>query len=282
MERDLRVARACISEAIREFHLREYAPFGWLLAAHLLFLLLAMFLETPAAMATVGNLTRAIYGDSALHYPMFYLFLPPLAAIAEGFLYTVPAAVLVPLAIIRTMAPMESPGDRSEPVGHRLQRAWLPSLVVLAANVALLWGWQWVFRNGPVPLITRALPGFPGAMVTWVVGILGAYAIAAIFIYVPIVAVRRGVTFGSALSEGLREGLALFRFTLLFIVLFALPVLPVLLVVQSRPGFIVSKMRPELIPIALMLYAILISAATYLTYAAAARLHWAGDRAEGT
>ena len=55
-----------------------------------------------------------------------------------------------------------------------------------------------------------------------------------------------------------------------------------LLVVQSRPGFIVSKMRPELIPIALMLYAVLISAATYLTYAAAARLHWAGDTRGGT
>ena len=54
-------------------------------------------------------------------------------------------------------------------------------------------------------------------MVTWVVGMLGAYGIAAIFIYVPIVAVRRGVTFGSALSEGMREGFNLFRFTLMFI-----------------------------------------------------------------
>ena len=123
--------RACATEAIRDFNWREFAPFGWILAVQLVFLLLAMFLEIPAAMATLGTLTRAIYGDSAIHYPMFYLFLPPLAAIAEGFLYTVPAAVLVPLAIIRTVTPMESPEDRSEPLGHRLQRAWLPSLVVL-------------------------------------------------------------------------------------------------------------------------------------------------------
>ena len=279
MERDFRVAKSCFSEAIRDFHFREYAPFAWILAAHLLFILLSMFLEASPAMATVGGLARAVYGDSAVHYPMFYLFLPAIAAMAEGFLYTVPAAVLVPLAIIRTMAPMEARG--SEPVSARLKRAWPPTLLVLAANVGLLWTWQWVFRNGPAPLISRALPGFAGAAVAWFVGLLGAYAIAAVFIYVPIVAVQRGSTFGSSLREGIREGLSLFRFTLAFIFLYALPVLPVLLVIQSRPDFIISRMRPELIPIALMLYAVLISAATYLTYAAAARLHWAGDQLEG-
>jgi hypothetical protein len=280
MERDFRVARACVSEAIRDFHFREYAPFAWILGGHLLFILLAMFLEATPAMATVGALTRAIYGDSAVHYPTFYLFLPSLAAIAEGFLYSVPAAVLIPLSIILTVAPMERHEERSEPVGDRLRRAWLPTLLVLVGNVGLLWGWQWIFQNGPAPLITRALPGFLGAAIAWFVGVLGAYAIAAVFIYVPIVAIRRGSTFGSALSEGLREGLGLFRFTLFFIFLFALPVLPVLLIVQSRPAFIVSRMRPELIPLALMVYAVLISAATYLTYAAAARLHWSGDQRE--
>jgi hypothetical protein len=280
MERDFRVFRACVSEAIRDFHFREYAPFAWILGAHVLFILFSLFLEATPAMATVGALARAVYGDSAVHYPMFYLFLPALAAIAEGFLYTVPAAVLIPLAMIRTMAPMEPAGARSEPVGDRLRRAWLPTLVVLAANVALLWGWQWVFRNGPGPLITRALPGFPGAALTWLIGILGAYAIAALFIYVPIVAVGRGSTFGSSLAEGMREGFGLFPHTLGFIVLFALPVLPVLLIVQSRPAFIVQRMRPELIPIALIVYAVLISVATYLTYAAAARLHWAGEQTE--
>lgn len=282
MERDFRIARACVSESIRDFHFREYAPFGWILGAHLLFILAGMFLEAPPAMATVGALSRALYGDSSVHYPMFYLFLPALTAVAEGFLYTVPGAFLIPLAIIRTMAPMEPAGERSEPVGDRIRRAWFPTLLVLAANVALLWAWQWLFRNGPAPLITRALPGFPGAAVAWFVGILGAYAIAAIFIYVPIVAVGRGATVGSALSVGLREGFSLFRFTLFFIFLFALPVLPFLLAVQSRPDFIVARMRPELIPILLLVYAVLISAATYLTYAAAARLHWAGDVPEGS
>lgn len=280
MKRDVRIARTCAVEAVKDFHFREYAPFGWMLAAHLLFLILALNLEATPAQATVGALARTIYGKESVHYPGFFLYLPSLAAIFEAFLYSVPGAVLIPLALIRTMAPMEPASTRSKPVGPRLKSAFLPTLVVSLANVGLLAGWQWLFTKGPGPFLTHAFPGFTGAALAWGLGVLGAYAIAALFIYVPIVAVRPGTRFGEALRSGIGEGVRLFRYTLAFIILFALPVLPVLLLVQSRPAFIVERMRPEIIPFALMLYAVLISAATYLTYAAAARLHWAADRLE--
>jgi hypothetical protein len=280
MKRDVRIARTCAVEAIKDFHFREYAPFAWILGAHLLFLILALNLEATPAQATVGALSRKIFGRESVHYPGFFLYLPSLAAIFEAFLYSIPGALLIPLALIRTMAPMEPASTRSRPVGQRLRSAFLPTMVVSIVNVALLAGWQWVYQKAPGPFFTRMIPGFPGATVAWIVGVLGAYAIAALFIYVPIVAVRPGTRFGDALRVGMGEGVRLFWYTLGFIVLYALPVLPVLLIVQSRPAFIVSRMRPEIIPFALMVYAVLISVATYLTYAAAARLHWAADRSE--
>lgn len=280
MKRDVRIARACAVEAVKDFHLREYAPFGWILAAHILFLVLALNLEAVPAQATVGNLARSIYGRESVHYPGFFLYLPSLAAIFEAFLYSIPGAVLVPLALIYTMGPMEPASTRSRPIGHRLRSAFFPTMVASLLNVGLLAGWQWAFTKGPGPLVTGYVPGFGGAALAWLAGVLGAYAIAALFIYVPIVAVKPGTRFLDALRDGLSEGVRLFWFTLSFIVIFALPVLPVLLIVQSKPAFIVDRMRPEIIPIAIMVYAVLISAATYLTYAAAARLHWAAERKE--
>ena len=280
MKRDVRIARTCGIEAVKDFHFREYAPFAWILAAHLLFLILALNLEAAPAMASVGAFTRMIFGRESVHYPGFFLYLPSAAAIFEAFLYSVPGALLIPLALIRTMAPMEPPELRNQPIGPRLRSAFFPTMVVSVLNVALLAGWQWVYQKGPGPLITTLVPGFPGDATAWLVGVLGAYAIAAIFIYVPIVAVRPGTGFGEAIVKGIAEGVRLFWYTFVFIIVYALPVLPVLLIVQSRPAFIVDKMRPEIIPISLIVYAVLISAATYLTYAASARLHWAADRME--
>jgi len=280
MKRDVRIARTCAVEAVKDFHFREYAPFAWILGAHILFLILALNLEAAPAMASVGGLCRMIFGRESVHYPGFYLYLPSLAAIFEAFLYSIPGAVLIPLALIRTMAPMEPPSLRNQPVGPRLRSAFLPTMVVSVLNVGLLAGWQWVYQKGPGPLLARSIPGFPGDAVGWIVGVLGAYAIAAIFIYVPIVAVRPGTGFVEAIRDGIGEGIRLFWYTMTFIVVYALPVLPVLLIVQSRPAFIVDRMRPEIIPLALIVYAVLISAATYLTYAASARLHWVADRLE--
>jgi hypothetical protein len=280
MKRDVRIARTCAVEAVKDFHFREYAPFAWILAAHLLFLILALNLEAAPAMGSVGAMTRLIFGRESVHYPGFYVYLPSVAAIFEAFLYSIPGAVLIPLALIRTMAPMEPAELRNQPVGPRLRSAFLPTMVASLANVGLLAGWQWLYQKGPGPFLTSIIPGFPGDAVAWLVGVVGAYAIAAVFIYVPIVAARPGTRFGEAIKDGVAEGIRLFWYTLVFIFVYALPVLPVLLIVQARPAFIVERMRPEIIPIALMVYAVLISAATYLTYAAAARLHWAADRLE--
>lgn len=280
MKRDVRIARACAIEAVKDFHFREYAPFAWILAAHLLFLILALNLGAAPAQATVGNLARMVYGREAVHYPGFFLYLPSLAAIFEAFLYSVPGALLIPLALIYTMAPMEPASTRSQPIGPRLRSAFLPTMVASIVNVAVLAGWQWFFTKLPGPFLSDQAPGFVGDAIAWFVGVIGAYMIAAVFIYVPIVAVKPGTRFVEALRDGLSEGFRLFWYTLSFIVIFALPVLPVLLLVQSRPAFIVDRMRPEIIPIAIIVYAVLISAATYLTYAASARLHWAAERKE--
>ena len=280
MKRDVRIARTCAVEAVKDFHFREYAPFAWILAAHLLFLVLALNLEAAPAMASVGAMTRLIFGRESVHYPGFFVYLPSTAAIFEAFLYSIPGAVLIPLALIRTMAPMEPAEIRNQPIGHRLRSAFFPTMVASLVNVGLLTAWQWLYQKGPGPLLTKLLPGFIGDAFAWLVAVLGAYAIAAIFIYVPIVAVRPGTRFGEAIRNGIAEGVRLFWYTFVFIIIYALPVLPVLLIVQSRPAFIVERMRPEIIPIALMVYAVLISAATYLTYAASARLHWAADHLE--
>jgi hypothetical protein len=51
--------------------------------------------------------------------------------------------------------------------------------------------------------------------------------------------------------------------------------------VQLGAGFISEKLRPEVIGFLLAAYAAIMSVASYFTYAAAARLHWAAQVREG-
>ncbi len=274
MERNFRVARVCAVEAFRDFSWREYAPFGWLLGAQLLFLLLALNLDSVVGMGTVGSFVWLFYGDKLLHYPGFFLFLPSITSIVEALLYALPGAVLIPLSLIRIMAPMDATLAKGQATGPRLRKAIGPTLLASIANAALLTGWQWILGHGPAATVQRAMPGIGGDSLLWALSLLGAYTIAALFVYIPIVAVAPGATFREAVAVGLREGLSLLRLTLIIIFFFAFLALPLLYLVQLRVAFIVERLRPELVVLLLALYAAVISFASYLTYAAAARLHW--------
>ncbi|HEU4940064.1 MAG TPA: hypothetical protein VFT97_00440 [Candidatus Eisenbacteria bacterium] len=276
MNRNFRVARACGVEAARDFMWREYAPFSWILGAQLLFLLLALNLGTTIGMATVGAVIRLFAGDGPLHYPSFFLYLPNVTSWVELVLYTLPGAVLIPLAIARIQAPMD-PELQGEGFKARIRRAWPPTLVAGLMTLALLAGWQWLFGKAVVPLIRASFPGLQASAAIWGLSLLGAYSLSALFLYVPVMALHRNMTFVGALRGGIGEGFRLYKWTVLYVLLFSLPALPFLMAIQLGTAFMAERMRPEMIAVVVGIYSILISFATYLTYAAAARLHWASQ-----
>ena len=266
------MAWACVAGAARGFRWREYAPFGWILAAQMLFLILAVRLDTPFSMATVGMLAGALLGDAPLHYPDFYLHLPTLATLVDAFLYTVPGAVLIPLSLIRMQRRLE-PQLGTPATGVWLRRAVPPTLVAWLVQAGLIAAWDAAVEAWASHRLTTTLPGDSGFLAGWALNVLGAYAISAIFIYVPIVAVRDEGTFAQTIRDGLAEGLALFRHTWLFIVVLSLPALLFLLLAQLQAASIVNRLQPELVALLLAIYAAMVSIATYLIFGAARRLH---------
>jgi hypothetical protein len=273
MRRDFQVAWACAISAARGFRWVEYAPFGWILAAQIAFLLLAVRLESPIGMATAGDLTRRLLGDAALHYPDFFLYLPSVASIVEAFLYMVPGAALIPLALIRMQRRLE-PATARTPTGAWLARATPPTLLGWITQAAVLLAWQSFVQFWPSRALAAALPGDGGFIASWVLQVLGAYAVAALFLYIPIVAVASaGAPLLQTVREGLGEGLLLFRHTWFFIVCLSLPALPFLLLAQLRAAAIVNRLQPEMVAVLLGVYAALMSVANYLIFSAARRLH---------
>jgi hypothetical protein len=263
-------------EAVRDFQWREYAPFGWILAIQLLFLVLVFNLASPLGMGTAGAAVRLFAGDSPVHYPTVFMFLPSAMSWLELFLYTVPGAFLIPLSVALIRSPME-PGLQGPELKARLRRAWPQALVGFLATVALVISWQWLFNKAFVQLIRSSFPALQANAAIWTLSLLGSYALSSLFLYVPIVAVDPGRPMWSALKDGILEGVRLFKWTILIVLVFALPAMPFLLAMQMMVSFMVERMRPEMIAIVVGLYAILISAGTYLTYAATARLHWASQ-----
>ena len=280
MQRNFRIARACAREAVRDFNWHEYAPFGWILGAQLALLFLAVYLWTPIGMALAGGLTQAIHGERSIHYPVFFIFLPITYSWLEVFLYAIPGSLLIPLALIRIMSPMDPALSERRGVVARLKQAFLPTFLASAVNVAILFAWQWLVEKGPQPILRSAYPGFVGVVAVWTLSLLGGYLFAALLVYVPIAAIRPGATLGEAVKVGVSEGWSLLLYTFFFQLIFTLPALPFLLATQLRAQFIVDRLYPEVIAVILALYAALISVANYLTYAAAARLHWAAQAEE--
>ena len=268
-----RLAWACISRATQAFHWVDYAPFGWILGAQILFLLLAVNLGSGVGMATVGGVTRMLQGDEPIHYPGFFLYLPSLASILEAFLYAIPGSVIIPLALTRILYRTHPAQARAHSVAARLRHAFLPTLLAWVVEAALLVAWQWAVSVGPSPFLTNRLPGNPGIIAIWAVSVLGAYAIAALFVYVPMVAIRPEYSFVQTIREGFREGFSYFPFTLTFILVFSLSALPFLFVTQLSAESIVDRLQPELVALLLAIYSAIVSVASYLIFAAAMRLH---------
>lgn len=271
---DKRTAWLIVRESLRDFRWYEWAPFGWILAAQLLFLLCAVNLGTSWGMLVAGSVTMAAAGgETFLRYPQFFLALPTIAALVEWILYVVAGAVLIPLAILRISEPAEPRGPRDTQA--RLLRAILPVLAGGIVNLLVLQAWQWAMEKGPAPFLLGYFPGGLGRLVVWLLGVVVSYLISAPFLLIPVNAVQRGSTFGGALVGGFREGLRMIVPAFLVVLLFSWPSLIFLGPVQIMPQVIVNKLRPELVALLLALYATVMAFANYLIYAAVTRLHLA-------
>ena len=276
---DFRSARASIREALRHFRLREYLPFAWMMLAELLFVYLASNLDKTWGMAGAGWI-MCTAGEPAVHYPASFLLLISAYARVESFLYAVAGSFLIPLSIARIQASMIGVSPGSPETARRARRAYLATFLGYIINFGLLIGWEFLLQAGPRRWFMTLLGGFRADLLTWGIGLLGAFSIAAIFLYVPIRAVDDRSTLGDALWGGIREGFRLFGPSLLIVLAFAWPTLLFLAPLQLRPTMLVTRLRPELIALLLAIAAILNSFVNYFIYSAAARFHWLTPQGE--
>jgi hypothetical protein len=269
---DFRSARASITEAWRDFRWLEYRPFMYMMLAELLFLFLASNLTTPWGMAGGGFILRTL-GEPATHYPASFLYLVSAFARVESVLFALAGSFLIPLSLARIQAPMLGVPPTGPETVRRARRAYPVTLTGYLLNVALLIAWEYLLGVGPRRWIGSALGGLKGELVIWGLGMLVAFAIAAVFLYVPIRAVE-GSKFGDALWGGIKEGLRAFGPTLFLVLVFAWPTTLLLAPLQIAPSLIVARVRPELTAILLAVVAVVNSFVNYFIFAAASRMHW--------
>jgi len=270
---DFRSARASIGEAWRDFRWLEYRPFAWMMLVELLFVYLALNLGTTWGMAGAGTILEGS-GEPAVHYPQSFVFLSSAYARVESFLFAFAGSFLIPLSLARILAPLSGAPPTGPDTVRRARRAYPVALVGYLLNFALLVAWELLLPLGPHRWFGALLGGFKADLLTWFVGVLVAFAIAVVFLYVPIRAVEDGATFGVALWGGIAEGLRAFVPTLFIILAFAWPALLFLAPVQVAPTLLVSRFRPELTAVLIGIAAVLNSFVNYLIYSAASRLHW--------
>jgi hypothetical protein len=272
-------AVTCAREAVQDFRLHEYLPFGFILATEFLFLILAVNLAAPWGMGTAGLLARSVGGDGVSHYPEFFVFLPNLAALVEAVLYTLPGSFLIPLAIARIMAPTDPALQTPGTIMARVKRAVPPVLVGAILSTTVLAGWQALLPKGPgIWVRNLAGGGLPGETAYWATGMLVAYAISTCFLCIPIVAVQDDRGFMHSLLGGLKRSLSVFPFSYGYVVLFSLPALITLYITQVYGAFLVARMRPEVTAVLLCVYVIFINLGTYFLYGATTRLLIAGKQ----
>lgn len=277
MARDIRSVRAAALEALGSFRLHEFAPLGWILAAELVVLFLAMNLGATWGMGTAGWLSGRLAGEGALHYPDFYAFLPNLMSDVEAVLYLIAGSVLIPLLVTRVLRPVDPTAFPAGSTAARLKQAFLPVLLATILWLGLTIGWQWVLNQPPVLKAIRAVfrGGIIGAAGVAGIGLIVAYAIWTFFVYVPASAVQPGRGFGAAFGGGIREGLSSFFPTFLVIIGLQLPAAAILMVLQAMGPFLVTQIRPEIIGVLIGVYAALSLLATFFIYSAAARFYQA-------
>ena len=270
---DLRNARASAREAWRDFRWLEYRPFAWMMLAELLFVYLALNLGKPWGMAGAGVILR-LSGDAAVHYPQSFVFLSSAYARVESFLFAFAGSFLIPLSLARILAPMSGAPPTGPETVRRAKRAYPVALVGYVMNFVLLVAWELLLPLGPQRWFTALLGGLKADLLTWCVGVVVAFAIAVVFLYVPIRAVEENATFGGSLRGGIAEGLRSFGPTLFIVLVFAWPALLFLAPVQLAPALLVSRFRPELTAVLIATAAVLNSFVNYFIYSAASRLHW--------
>ena len=277
---DFRGARMSVREALRDFRWLEYRPFLWIMVIEVLFLFFALNLGTAWGMAGAGWLLKTI-GAGALHYPASYLVLTIAQSRLEWALFTLLGSFLIPLSLVRIEAPMAGFSPTGPDSVRRARRAYLPTFIAQILNIVLVILWQLLLQVGPSRWIHFFVGGIIGDTLTLGVGILIAFLISALFIYVPIRGVDSGGSIKNALLGGIQEGIRYLGPTLFIVLVFIWPTLIFLAPVQLRPALLVTRFRPELIAILLLIATVLNSFVNYLIYSAAARLHWLGKRREG-
>ncbi len=270
---EVRGAMACVREAWRDFRWAEYRPFAWIMGAQLLFVFCAMNLGSAWGVAGAGWLLRTA-GEPAVHYPASYVFMSYAYARFESILFALAGSFLIPLSLARIQAPMAGTPPTGRDTVGRAVRAYRATFVGYLISFAILIAWEYLLQAGPRRWIHVVLGGFKGDVVTWLVGVLVAFAVAAIFVYVPIRAVETGSTFRGALWGGILEGLRTFVPTFLIVLVFVWPTLIFFAPIQLKSMLLVTRFRPELIAILLAMAAVLSSFVNYFVYSAAARYHW--------
>jgi hypothetical protein len=277
MARDIRTIRAAALDALGSFRLYEFAPFGWILAAELIVLVLAMNLGTAWGMGTAGWLAARIAGEGPLHYPAFYAFLPTLMTDLEVLLYAFAGSYLIPLATLRVLQGQNPARTAPGEAASRARGAYLPVLIGAILSTILIVGIQWVLGQQAVSGTIRGLlrGGFIGTAGVAIVGMLAGYAVWTLFVYVPVSSVQPGRSLGAKFAAGFREGLENFLPTYVVVIGLSLPAAAILLVLQVMGIFLVGQIRPEIIGVLIGLYSLLSMLATFFIYSAAARYYQA-------
>jgi hypothetical protein len=243
------------------------------MAVQLLFLLCAFNLGTTWGMAGAGWLLR-LTREAGVHYPSSFVALPVAFSYLETILFACLGSFLIPLSLVRIVGREEGSTPSGAQAVGRAWRAVPATLCSVLLNIGALLGWQWIYSHGPSRLIHGILGGFGGVFTVWIVTELISFAIAALFVYIPVRSVAIGVRLPDAFLGGLREGLRSFWSTFLVIVLLSWPALILLAPIQLGTVTMVTKFQPELVAVGLAVVAVLNSFLNYLIFAAVARLHW--------
>jgi hypothetical protein len=260
-------------DSVRGFRWAEFAPFFWILAVHWIVLALTTQLDKAWAMSLVAPMTRLVHGESNLHYPTFFSYLSIFLGWLESFMYTVPGAVLIPMALLRFYARSDRALSLGAGAATRLVGAFVPTLLAGLANVGALWGWQ-RYAAGPLSTTLRSTAPPPlGDLIGWLAATLGGYAIFALLLYVPVAAVQARTNPVRAIGMGLRFGFRAWPPTLMLAAFFGLPAIAIQYLLEKQGVLILSRLRPELIVVFLAIYAGATAVATYLTYLTGARLY---------
>ncbi len=260
-------------DAARGFRWTEFAPFFWILAVQLAFLALTTQLHAAWAMGLVAPLARLTGGEANLHYPIFFGYISILLGWIESFLYTVPGAVLIPLALLRYYARTDRALSLGAGAGARLVGAFLPTLVAGLMAVGAVWGWQRYAAAIVSSTIQGFVPGSLGGSLGWLAVTLGGYAIIVLMLYVPVAAVQARTNPIRAFTYGIRFGFRSWPLTFAFAVLFGIPAILAQFILERQGMMILTRLRPELVTVFLGIYVTMTSVATYFTYGAAARLY---------